>query len=325
MLLFRNRKRILYLAAALLSVIALLIAMACWESGHSDFESDSEWELAEFVEHDGALYRLRDDVDTFLIMGVDQFSGVLTDESYNNDQCADFLLLLVIDHAAKECSAIQINRDTMAEVSVLGVGGKKTGTLTQQITLSHTYGTGGSDSCRNTARAVSGLLGNLTIDHYACLTMDAVAALNDLVGGVTVTVEDDLTAIDPAFVQGTTLTLKGDQALRYVRHRSELADSSNASRMKRQEQYLNALYPAVLDYVAQNQSFPTDAVTTLSRYTTTDFSATELERTIETLSTYRYGSIYRPDGTYQVDTHVEFVPDMADLQNIVIDLFYEKK
>ena len=36
-----------------------------------------------------------------------------------------FLLLLVIDHATKQCSAIQINRDTMAAISVLGIGGKR--------------------------------------------------------------------------------------------------------------------------------------------------------------------------------------------------------
>ena len=152
-----NQRRIIYVVVALILIVAALVAISYWERKNSDFKSESDWELSEFMAHDGKLYRLRDDVDTLLIMGVDKFSGSLVEDSYNNDQCADFLLLLVIDHAVGRCSIVHINRDTMAEINVLGIGGKKVGTVREQITLSHTYGTGAQDSCRNTARAVSGL------------------------------------------------------------------------------------------------------------------------------------------------------------------------
>ena len=71
--------------------------------------------------HDGT----RSDIDALLLIGVDQFSDVVLDDSYNNDRCADFLLLLVIDHASGTCDAIHINRDTMTEMDILGIAGKK--------------------------------------------------------------------------------------------------------------------------------------------------------------------------------------------------------
>lgn len=313
------------MVVALILIVAALVAISYWERKNSDFKSESDWELSEFMAHDGKLYRLRDDVDTLLIMGVDKFSGSLVEDSYNNDQCADFLLLLVIDHAVGRCSIVHINRDTMAEINVLGIGGKKVGTVREQITLSHTYGTGAQDSCRNTARAVSGLLGGVHIDHYVCLTMDAVGVLNDLVGGVTLTIEQDLTAIDPSFVKGQSITLHADQALRFVRHRSELADSSNASRMERQQQYLSALYPQVLSYIEQNESFPSEAISALSAYTTTDFSVSELERMIDTLSAYEQGQTLGIEGTYSVGEHVEFYADEQNIKSLLIRLFYEPK
>lgn len=320
-----NQRRIIYVVVALILIVAALVAISYWERKNSDFKSESDWELSEFMAHDGKLYRLRDDVDTLLIMGVDKFSGSLVEDSYNNDQCADFLLLLVIDHAVGRCSIVHINRDTMAEINVLGIGGKKVGTVREQITLSHTYGTGAQDSCRNTARAVSGLLGGVHIDHYVCLTMDAVGVLNDLVGGVTLTIEQDLTAIDPSFVKGQSITLHADQALRFVRHRSELADSSNASRMERQQQYLSALYPQVLSYIEQNESFPSEAISALSAYTTTDFSVSELERMIDTLSAYEQGQTLGIEGTYSVGEHVEFYADEQNIKSLLIRLFYEPK
>ena len=42
------------------------------------------------------------------------------------------------------------------------------------------------------------------------------------------------------------MTLQGEQALRYVRTRYGLEDSTNSTRMARQQQYINALYAKAL-------------------------------------------------------------------------------
>lgn len=42
------------------------------------------------------------------------------------------------------------------------------------------------------------------------MSLDGISVLNDLAGGVTVTLEDDFSAEDPAMTRGTTLSLHGD-------------------------------------------------------------------------------------------------------------------
>ena len=102
------------------------------------------------VYYDDAWYELRGDLDTFLIMGLDKYEAAAGEtDSYNNDQQADFLLLMIVDKTNGSFSALHINRDTMAEIQRLGLGGKKLNTFTGQLALSHTYGSGGKDSCRN--------------------------------------------------------------------------------------------------------------------------------------------------------------------------------
>lgn len=59
---------------------------------------------------------------------------------------------------------------------------------------------------------MSRLLQGENIDFYLAMSLDGISVLNDLAGGVTVTLEDDFSAADPAMTKGTTLTLQGDQA-----------------------------------------------------------------------------------------------------------------
>ena len=64
-------------------------------------------------------------------------------------------------------------------------------------------------SCENTADAVSRMLGGLKIDGYYELPMDAIADLNDVVGGITLEIKGDFTVVNPAMEEGKTLTLSG--------------------------------------------------------------------------------------------------------------------
>lgn len=52
-----------------------------------------------------------------------------------------------------------------------------------------------------------------SVDFYVAMNMDGISELNDLAGGVTVTLEDDFSSIDPAMTKGTTLTLPGGKTL----------------------------------------------------------------------------------------------------------------
>lgn len=50
------------------------------------------------------------------------------------------------------------------------------------------------------------------IDGYAMVNVGAVSVVNDMVGGVTVTIEDDFSEVDPTLKMGETVTLMGEQA-----------------------------------------------------------------------------------------------------------------
>mgnify|MGYP001718301415 FL=1 len=93
-------------------------------------------------------------------------------------------------------------------------------------------------SCQYMVDAVSNLFYGMPINGYVALNMNAVGMINDAVGGVTVTVPEDMTQVDPSFAEGAMVTLTGDQALKFTRYRDTEKDFSNNSRMERQKQYL---------------------------------------------------------------------------------------
>lgn len=303
---------------------SVIVSLYIWEKrNNKDNFSKVEDET---VQYNGAEYSLRENVETFLVMGLDttEANGSVSD-SYNNTMQADFLLLFVFDKDAQKCSVIQINRDTMTEMNVLGVAGQKVGTVNAQIALAHTYGNGKEVSCRNTADAVSTLLGGIRINHYLSVKMDFVPLFNDLVGGVEVTVLDDFTGVDDTLIKGEKITLNGEQALHYVRSRQGLADSTNNTRMARQRQYLSALYEKTLACMSQNESFVVDATMKLADYMVTDRSVTQLQELMRKMSSYEFDEIKNIDGEFKLgEQFVEFYPSESSIKAIVMEIFYKK-
>lgn len=273
----------------------------------------------------GKWYTARDNIETILLLGLDKFEeSVLADVfEYSNHQQADFILLLILDHANKTYTTLQVNRDSMAEIPIFGVDGKPAGTKTAQLALAHTYGSGKSDSCKNTALAVSGYLYGVNIDHYISLTMDAVAMVNDLVGGVPVSVLDDLTPVDPALVKDVTVTLTGSQALTYVRARGGLEDSSNLRRMDRQRQYLHALHQQIEAKMTESDDFLIDAIFDISQYLVSDCTANQLSSIGDFVLDYNDKGIQTIEGeAVKGDEYMEFYADEEALKNQVLTLFY---
>lgn len=319
----------LILLALTLVLAGILLALHIWEGRQGipwkDMGDDYSRPTQErdFIWHNGQKYALRENIETLLLMGLDSFEGGSTGGYVNNDR-ADFLMLLLVDRDAGTCTSLHIDRDTMAEVQVLGVAGQVLGTETQQLALAHTYGSGKQDSCRNTVQAVSAFLYETPIDHYLSMTMDAVQILNDEVGGVTVTVMDDMTSIDPSLVQGKEVTLRGELALKYVRTRAGLEDSTNRHRMERQRQYMNALYEKLLARYAAEKDFALHTMLKVSDYLVSDCPPAQLSDLLEEASAYPFVGIDTIDGESIVgEQFMEFYPDEEKLKQLIIDLFYE--
>ena len=334
---FRVDVRVLKGTAAILAVVLVLLAgmllLQRWEntqdapvssSGEaSSVEAGAPVDGREITYYNGTAYAKKEDLETVLLLGVDKFEGE-TPEGYVNNQQADFLLLLVMDKQNETCTPIQLNRDTMTQIQILGVTGEPAGTFTGQLALAHTYGSGEEDSCENTVLAVENLLYGVGIDHYVSLTMDGVALLNDLVGGVTVEVLDDFSGTDDSLVQGETVTLKGQQALTYVRSRGGLEDSSNLHRMERQRQYLSALQQQLKAAVQQEDGFTLDALLQLNEYMVSDCTVEQLSALADNMAHYQVSDILTTPGDAQEgEEYMEFTVDEYALQQMVMDVFYE--
>lgn len=278
------------------------------------------------IELDGVTYRQRKDLTTILLMGIDTESENSAVWGYRNGGQADFLRLLVIDNTNESITQIQIDRDTMTPITVLGVLGNKSGVRTAQICLSHGFGDGRNQSCELTVEAVSNLLFGIPIDFYVAMNLDGISALNDMMGGVTVTLEDDFSSLDPSMTQGTTLTLMGDQAEIYVRSRRTIGIGTNEARMARQDLYITQLASLLYERIGEDKEFAGVLYDDLSPFLTTNLSRGRLINEAWAARDYERTVIVRPDGIHEVgaDGFMQFYVDEAALQQIVVGLFYKE-
>ncbi len=278
---------------------------------------------AETLTYGGETYRRREDLTTFLVMGLDTYAHQ-KETGYINTMQSDFLALLILDEDRQDCQILHINRDTITKIRRLGIGGAA-GSFQGQIALAHTYGSGGSDSCLNAVRAVSDLLYGVKIDHYMTLTMDAIGTINDALGGVPVEIAEDMTAVDPAFRKGETVLLRGDQALGYIRSRKDLEDSSNVSRMERQRQYMTAFYETLTQQSREDETLLARLLMEVSGGFVSDCTANRLNSLMTTLGDCRMGQIRTIKGdAVRGEEFMEFHPDRKALLEQVLELFYEK-
>jgi anionic cell wall polymer biosynthesis LytR-Cps2A-Psr (LCP) family protein len=196
-----NFKIIVIVLSAMTLLVGGIFAINSWEKQNT-FPTDPDFEVDKTISYNGKTYVYNKNIETFLVIGLDSLGEDVSGDSYRNDKRADFLVLFVFDNDTQRCSAIQINRDTVTEMNILGVAGQKVGTVTQQIALSYSYGNGKEVSSRNTADSVAHLLFDVKVNHYASVTMEAVPLYNDFVGGVELEILDDFTGIDDTLIKG---------------------------------------------------------------------------------------------------------------------------
>ena len=211
----------------------------------------------------------------------------------------------------------------MMEIPVLGIGGKQAGSIYAQLALSHTYGSGLEDSSENTKKAVSDFLYGLTIDYYVTINMDAIMLLNDSVGGVTVTVTEDFSAVDPSLPVGE-VTLMGEQAITFVRSRYGVGDQLNISRMERQEAYMHGFMDA-LSSKKDSASFALDTYELLSPYMVTDCSSAAANTLQQRFGDFSIVEIVSPEGENVIADYIQFYADEEKLDDLILRLFYAEK
>jgi len=277
------------------------------------------------IVRDGQAYFPRQDITVVMVLGIDRSGPVESSNYYRNDGSADTVMLLVFDETEKNCTVLNLNRDTMVDMDVLGVRGEPAGTDYGQLGLAHTYGTGLEDSCENVRNTLMHFIHGLTVDYYVAMNMDALAILNDAVGGVTVTVTEDFSQVNPTITLGE-LTLMGDQALDYVRSRKEVGDQKNITRMERQEAYVTGFLEALKVKEQADANFALEVYEQVAPYVVSDCSATTLTSMLERYTEYEVREVVTPEGENTiVDGYYEFHVDEEIMDSLILELFYRPK
>ena len=309
----------------LLIIVALLAALIAGAALMSKKEAEAPIENAgtaqnaavkpKALTYNGQEYPMKTHLQTVLLIGTDAVEAYeQTTEGvkpfYNYNQ-ADFLTLLVLDTDNNTAEILQVNRDTMTDVPWLDVLGNYGGTEFKQLCLAFNYGDGGPKSCRNTVSAVSSLLFDAPIDYYMQVPMTAIPVLNDVVGGVPITFQEDMTDIDPAFVKGATVRLDGSQAEKFVRSRMGLSDDTNTYRMERQLQYLDSFQNCAREAIDTDSQFVLTLLEKLSDYLQTNLTGDQLVNFITQLDESEISPIRPPQGTLTLeDGHYAFYVDL---------------
>ena len=277
------------------------------------------------IERNGVEYFPRQDITVVMVLGIDQEGPVVSSNSYRNTGSADSVMLLVFDEIEETCTVLYLNRDTMVDIDMLGLWGEHIGTTYGQLALAHTYGSGLEDSCENVKNTLMNFIHGLSVDYYVAMNMDAIPVLNDAVGGVTVTVTEDFSMVNPSITMGE-MTLRGEQVLDYVQTRKNVGDQKNVTRMRRQREYVDAFLKVLYEKVQTDTTFLISTYEDVSPYIVTDCSVNTLSAMLDRYADFAVTSAVTPEGeNVVVDGHYQFHVDEEKLDALILEIFYRPK
>ena len=331
----REEKKQLYKKLGIVAaVLAAGIAAVAGVLGFADnrlLQQETKKAESEEITYQGRTYLPKGNLETYLFAGIDATGMVKERDPQNPGQC-DVLILLVRDRSTDTCQILSIDRNTMTDVRFYDdEQGEDQGTAEVQISLAHSMGAdqASAEGCaENTVEAVSTLLGGITIDGYAMVNMSAIQTVNDMVGGVTVSIEDDFTGVDDTLKKGETITLNGEQAEHFIRGRMYMKDdATNQKRMNRQQQYEEGFKAAFTQKCAEDNTFPLDLYHGMEPYMTTTISAKKFSRLALLMIDEKEESTVQIEGTYGFDEEhwQTFTPDPDSLQSCILQMFYEER
>uniref|UniRef100_UPI00402A5C67 LCP family protein n=1 Tax=Agathobacter sp. TaxID=2021311 RepID=UPI00402A5C67 len=297
-------------------------------------ETGTEQVWKEFEQKDVTIkinkkkYTLDHPVKTYLFLGTDKSGNEeATDDEYQGSM-ADALMLVVIDEQVKSYGILQLNRDTITEVPMLLADGTANASAKMQLCTAHWYGKDKTASCENTVNTVSKMLGGVPIDGYYALQMEAMSLLNHEVGGVTVTLEDDMTSLDPEMKKGTTLTLTDHQAELLIQTRYAMDDDRNTERMRRQQIFMKAFMNKMKEKNAEDVNATIELYDRLRPYATENINMNELTTILQNMQGYSDKGIIIIDGESRIgeklhdgEKHWEFYMDKDSLESAMKELY----
>lgn len=341
-----KRQKLTWIVAAVLILGGILFGIRTKRLYQEKLETDAkvlalqeenqsaEEELSDFglphdtIEYQGTTYKRNTYVKAILLMGIDRDTDLSEPQRAGEGGQSDGVFLIAEDTARDTVKILSIPRDTMTKIILTDLSGNILGEDLQHLTLAYAYGDGRELSCDYMTRAVTELLGGLQIDGYAAISMKALGMINDSVGGITVTIDEPgMVDRDPAFQLGETITLKGDQAEKYIRYRDIEKAQTAISRLERQQIYIEKFSQAVKQTAKQKEGYFTDLLNELAPYMVTNLTKDQLLEMgmafLKSSQTLGDGDIEMlPGEGRETDWYDEYIPDLEKTQEMILNLFY---
>ncbi len=329
-IIFRNTG--ITIAVLLVGIAVILISMIL--VGRNSLLNEDKIKLpinvetdGEYIIYKGHRYKFNDQVYTLMFSGIDKRTKDHSEKILGTAGQADAIFLLAIDTTTSKYKLMALSRDTMVDVNVCDMAGNFTGVEKMQICLAHAYGDGAESSNENLKRSITRLFYGITVDAYFTVDLDVIPILNDDVGGVTVTVIEDLTMWNPIFKKGDIITLKGDEAETYVRARDVTGDENqNNLRMERQKSYIDGFVNNTLSMTRQNIGTPIRLYNDITEHSRTDITIP----IISYLATLLVGQNFEadedmvkiPGKTVMGEKYAEYYVDEEGLFDIIVQTYY---
>ena len=275
------------------------------------------------VEYNGGTYELNRNLVTIAAIGVDRETFGLKYDKIGTAGQADMILLLTMDLDTGATRGLMIPRDTMVDVDLYTVDGQYVGVDNMQICLSFAYGDGEQTSAQNVLTSAGRVLYGIPLQMYGAMDLAGIAALNDAVGGVTVTLQETYNGA----AAGQRLTLHGQEAHAFVRSRDTEALNSDAPRRARQIQYLYAFIDKVYSAAKNDIGTVRRLYNVAMQYAFTNISLAKVTYLATTLLSKGavMGEITTLQGELKdADPYPEYHLDEQAAFETVLDIFYTR-
>ena len=284
------------------------------------------------------IYEYKEDSINFLLLGVDK-KGKLDHETDLSDWeagQADAVFVVSLDPEEKKVSVIGIPRNSMAYVEMFDSDGSSLGYIYNQVCLQYGYAGGGELGLEATKRLVSELLYELPIHGACAINFKAIEIVTEKIGGVEVTIKEDLSILGPEFVEGNQVVIKGDNTVDYLIYRDTSVVGSPTTRLSREKEFLEAMIHKAIACVKKNPAIVSEVYKAILPYMNTDITLDKAVYLAMNSLDYKIDS----DSFYQLQgedkevigigefgeerTFNDFYLDEDNLLETVVKVFYEE-
>lgn len=269
----------------------------------------------------GAAPKESEDKLHLLCIGVDKY--VPMDERVEGSNSigqADAIFLLSVDLKEKSMDIVSIPRDTIVTIEKYYSDLEYIGQEEAQICLQYAYADGLERSCELMVDRVEELFEGIEIDGYVSFNLSAVHELNHALGGVTVTVEDQITAWAMGVELGSEVMLTWDNISIFIRSRDKQDTESAYERTLRYKEFITAFIEQGIEVVKKDPGVVLTMLEILEGHVLTDLQVSD----IANLSAHLVG-MSMEDVRYHTlegniiigeDGYAEFYPNIIKLNNL---------